>query len=325
MKKVILIGSLLVLVTSFTAYADSIVRVQCEEEDSGAEIYINGNFVGECPVDAPVKAGKVQLRARKIVRDDYEKVFEKQLRVVDGVAQRVEIILSAPQLTAAAGSRIKTAETTALLAAAEGGDIEAMKKLAQRYDAGIGTRKDPAKAELWRNKAESATAQVQLRAAEAGDIKAMLDMAARYDTGVGVNKDHSQAAVWRKKADMAKLEKTAREDLAKSKEKEIYKQRRVDAAAPFKNVRDGFQLLSAPKKGEAFTNVISSPLYLPVSTLSDIIELPTKLTDTAKIQSEAAVRPSTWGKPDSMIARASLQQKATAAGAGNSLIIAAVK
>ncbi|NTV51021.1 MAG: PEGA domain-containing protein [Geobacteraceae bacterium] len=325
MKKVVLISSLLVLITSFPAYSDSIVRVQCEEEDSGAEIYINGNFVGECPVDAPVKAGKAQLRARKIVRDDYEKVFEKQLRVVDGVAQRVEIMLSAPQLTAAASSKIKTAETTALLADAEAGDIEAMKKLAQRYDAGVGTKKDPAKAEYWRNEAEAATAQKQLRAAEAGNIEAMLDMAARYDTGAGVKKDHSQAALWRNKADAAKLEKAAQEELAKSKEKEISRQRRVDAAAPFKNVSGYFKLLSNPNKGEAFTNAVSSPLFLPVSTIADLTELPTKLTDSAKIQSEAAVRPSTWGKPDSMIARASLQQKTTDAAAGTPQIIAAVK
>ena len=325
MKKVVLISSLLVLITSFPAYSDSIVRVQCEEEDLGAEIYINDTFVGECPVDAPVKAGKVQLRARKIVRDDYEKIFEKQLRVVDGVAQRVEIILSAPQLTAEARLRMTTAETTALLAAAEAGDVGAMKKLAQRFDAGVGIKKDPAKAQAWRDKAESTTAQELLRAAEAGDIKAMLDMAARYDTGAGVKKDHSQAALWRNKADTAKLEKTAQEELTKSKNKELYQQRRVDAAAPFKNVRDGFKLLSAQNNNEAVTNAVSSPLFLPLSTLTDIIELPTKLTDSAKIQSEATVRPSTWGKPDSMIARASLQQKAADATRGNPLIIAATK
>ena len=325
MKKVVLISSLLVLTTSFPAYSDSIVRIQCEEENSGAEIYLNGTFVGECPVDAPVKAGKVQLRARKIVRDDYEKIFEKQLRVVDGVAQRVEIVLSAPQLTAAASSRIKAAETTALLAAAEAGDIEAMKKLAQRYEGGIGTKKDPAKGEHWRNKIESATAQNQLRAAEAGNIDAMLDMAARYDTGTGVKKDHAQAALWRTKADTAKVEKTAQEELAKRKEKESSKQRRIDAAAPFKNARGGFKLLSNPNKGEAFSNTISSPLFLPVSTLTDLIELPTKLTDSAKIQSEAAVRPSTWGKPDSMIARASQLQHARDAAAGTPQIIAAAK
>src|SRR5689334_7342514 len=112
MKKVILVSGLLVLIASFPAYGDGIVRVQCEEENIGAEIYINGKFVGECPVDAPVIEGTVQLRARKIVNNDYERLFTKQLRVVDGVAQRVEIILSAPQMTSEAKHRKEVAEAS---------------------------------------------------------------------------------------------------------------------------------------------------------------------------------------------------------------------
>ncbi|HEY5513174.1 MAG TPA: hypothetical protein VIK40_05980, partial [Geomonas sp.] len=70
MKQTVLIGVLLVLIASFPAYADSLVRVQCEEEDTGTEVYLNGKFVGECPVDAPVNEGTVLLRARKAVNGD---------------------------------------------------------------------------------------------------------------------------------------------------------------------------------------------------------------------------------------------------------------
>ena len=99
MKKLFVFSALLVIATSYSAYSDSLVRVQCDDEDAGTEVYFNDKFVGECPVDAPASEGTVQLRSRKIINADYEKVFEKKLRVVDGVPQRVEIVLSKAQLT----------------------------------------------------------------------------------------------------------------------------------------------------------------------------------------------------------------------------------
>lgn len=321
MKKIINICLLLVLIASFPAYADSIVRVQCEEEDTGTEIYIDGKFVGECPVDAPVKAGTAQLRARKTVQEDYEKIFEKKLRVIDGVAQRVEIVLSAPQMTSEARLKKETAEANALLGAAEAGDIDAMKGLAQRYDGGIGVKKDPSIAASWRHKAETTTAAEQLRAAEAGDIEAMKNMAYLYDAGIGVKRDPSQAQAWREKTDVAKREKIAREEIAKREEKALNKQRRVDSVDFFPETKSRLR--------EAGDNPISITITgLPnmvTGAVSDIITAPFKSTELYNIRTEAALRPSTWGKPDSMIARATQQQKAKNAVTENSLLFAAAK
>lgn len=235
MKKTALLSLLLVLIASIPAYADGIVRFQCEEEDNGTEIYIDGKFAGECPADVPVNAGTVQLRARKAVKDGYERIFTKQIRVVDGVAQRVEIVLSAPQMTSETRLKKETAESGTLLAAAEAGDVEAMKKVAQRYETGVGVKKDSAKAQLWHNRAEAATAQEQLRAANFGDIEAMLGIAARYDAGQGVSKDHSMAQAWRERAETKSREKESREEAAK-RAKELQakaqaKQNKIDAFA----------------------------------------------------------------------------------------------
>jgi len=321
MKKILFVSVVLVLLASLPVYGDSFVRVQCEDEDAGAEVFLNDKFVGECPVDAPVKEGTVQLRARKIVDDDHEKVFEKKLRVVEGVSQRVELVMSAPQLTAKARQRKAAAEAAAQLKAAQAGDIDAMKQLAERYDAGAGVKKDPAQAAIWRDMAESAAAQEELRAANAGDIEAMKNIAGRYDTGLGVVKDHSQAQAWRAKADAKKRENNAQADAARREAKELNKQQRLDRYGPFKEVK---KYVNSPTISSA-EKISQGPTTLPFITVSDILSLPCDLTERSRILNEAALRPSSWGKPDSMIAQASFQQKAKKSAPESSLFIAAVQ
>jgi len=324
MKQTVLIGVLLVLIASFPAYADSLVRVQCEEEDTGTEVYLNGKFVGECPVDAPVNEGTVLLRARKAVNGDYEKIFEKKLRVVEGVSQRVELVMSAPQLTADAKFRKEAAEAGVQLRTAEAGDIDAMKKMARRYDAGIGVKKDRAQAESWRDKAEATAAQRELNAARSGAIDAMLNMAARYSTGLGVVKDPSQAEAWREKAADAQREKIERDNASLAVQKAQEKQAKIDRVSFFEFTKKTFDF----KEGFA----VFGPFYLtlmPTATaelpLFDLTSAPSKTTELNKLKNEAALLPSSWGKPDSMIARASLQLKSNSATAENSLLLAAAK
>ena len=328
MKKAVLLGLLLVLIASFPAYADGIVRVQCDEEDNGTEIFIDGSFVGGCPADVPVNAGTVQLRARKAARDGYERIFTKQLRVVDGVAQRVEIVLSAPQMTSETRLTKEAAETGALLAAAEAGDAEAMKKVAQRYETGVGVKKDPAKAQLWRDRTETATAQEQLRAANFGDIAAMLNMAARYDAGQGVSKDPAQAQAWRERAETKSREKKTQEEAAK-RAKELQakaqaKQNRIDQVS-FTEYTSKF-VNGSGVDNDNITSILLTGI--PIMTLgfaTDLISAPTKTTEINKLKNEAAVRPSTWGKPDSMIARASLQLEKSGFATESPLLVTAAR
>ena len=147
MSKVTYAAGLLVLLSSFLANAESIVRIKCDDQNADAEIYINGKFMGNCPLDVPAADGMVNLRARKLVNNgDYEQLFEKELRVVDGVAQRVEVNLSEPQLTSEAKRRRDVAEASAKLQAAEAGDIDAMERVAEYFESGIGVSKNTAKA-----------------------------------------------------------------------------------------------------------------------------------------------------------------------------------
>jgi len=327
MKKVFLISGLLVFMASLPVYADSLLRVQCEDEDAGAEIFLNGKFVGECPMDASVKEGTVQMRARKMVDADHEKVFEKKLRVVEGVSQRVELVMSASQLTAEARQRKAAAEVAAVLRAADAGDIDAMQKMAERYDAGIGVKKDPAQAAIWRDLAESATAQAELRAANAGDIEAMKNIERRYDTGLGVVKDHSQAQVWREKITVAEHEKTVQENASKAQEMARIKQAQNKAKIDRFSFTPQIDEVSR-KQGRENNPIVyltSGPISLAVATIGDLLSLPTNTTELNKLKNEASLRPSTWGKPDSMIAKASLQHKASNPTAKKPLLVTAAK
>ena len=207
MKKIIFGSALLVLVASFSAYADGVVQVQCEDENANVEVFINGKSAGKCPVDVSAKSGPVQVSARKLVGTDQEMVFEKKLKLAEGAVEQVELVLSSAQLTAAARAKKDASEVEALLTAASAGNVTAMRKLGQRYEDGAGVGKDASQAATWRNKAEATTTQKQLVAANAGDPEAMLYMAIRYDKGLGVEKDPALAAAWREKAAAAKTGK----------------------------------------------------------------------------------------------------------------------
>lgn len=329
MRRVVFgIGAVLALVASSPVYADSFIRVKCDDKDEGAQVFLNGRLVGACPVDVPAPAGTVQLQARKIVNKDYEQLFSKQLQVIDGVPQRVELIMSAPQLTAEARRRNEVAEAGKQLRAAESGDVPAMQKIAGYYEAGFGVEKSPAQAQFWRGKAEVTMAQEQLRAANAGDIEAMSAVAARYDAGLGVNRDFQQAAAWRGKAEAAKREKAMRDEQARlaqlQREKAEEKQRRIDQFSYFPNTH---RMVNGTKiNNNNVTAILSTGVPIMLTGFSfDASSSPIRTTEKRKIMNEAALRPSTWGNPESMIARATLQYKQRMAEAENTELQAAAR
>lgn len=321
-------GGVVAMLVSCSVYADSFIRVKCDDKDEGAQVFLNGRLVGACPVDVPAPAGTVQLQARKIVNNDYEQLFSKQLHVIDGVPQRVELVMSAPQLTAEARRRNEVAEANKQLRAAEAGDVPAMKKIAGYYDAGLGVEKNPSQAQFWRGKAEAATTQEQLRAANAGDIGAMLAVAARYDAGQGVARDAQQAAAWREKAEAAKREKAVRDEQTRQaqlrQEKAEAKQKKLEQFTYFPNT---FRMVNGTKiNNNNVTAVLSTGVPIMLTGISfDASSSPIRTTEKQKIMNEAALRPSTWGNPDSMIARATLQYQQRTAEAESTALLAAAR
>jgi len=342
-RKICALAAFFVLLTSFSAHAGSIVRIQCDDEDAGSEVFIDGRFVGECPVDAQVPSGTVVLRARKKLPDpDYEKVYEKQLRLGDGTAQRLELIMSEPRLTAEARARRESEKAAAILQQAEAGDIAAMGKIAQLYEAGGGVAKDPKAAARWHGRAEAAKAQAHLAAAKAGSMEAMESMAARYEKGLGVEKDPAQVEFWRNKALAAKRQKAAEDAEAarrrvaeqeeaarlrmaqeKRQEAELKaqnRQNRIDAVRFDKNTS---HLVNSSGVKNNVTEILTTGIPTMLTGLVlDLISLPTRCTELQAAKSEASLRPSTWGNPDSMIAKAARSQVGSPAAAGARALLA---
>ena len=150
--------------------AGSLLRISCEGDAAGAEISVNDDFKGECPIDVKVPAGTVKLFAKRSVDADHERVLEQEMRIGDEVVKTVELVLPPARLsadaqhradTAAAAARARREEAAlrdrALLAsqqqAAEQGDLGAMEALADRYDTGVGVPRDDKLAQQWWNKA----------------------------------------------------------------------------------------------------------------------------------------------------------------------------
>jgi len=72
----------------------SMLRVVCGGEDVGAEVSVNGKIKGTCPVDMLVEPGTLKLRVEKKVGDLGERVFESEIRMGEGVAKKVEAVLT---------------------------------------------------------------------------------------------------------------------------------------------------------------------------------------------------------------------------------------
>lgn len=81
--------------------ADSMLRVTCAGDDVGAEIFVNGQLKGECPLEIRIESGTIQLKLFKKIDDSRERVFEQTFSMSDGDVKKVEAVLSArPSLAA---------------------------------------------------------------------------------------------------------------------------------------------------------------------------------------------------------------------------------
>ena len=94
----------------YAQVADSMLRIGCDDSAAGAEITINGVFKGECPLDIQVEAGTLKIQVVKKVDALHERVFEQEVRMGAGTVKRVDVVLSAPRLNAAAAAKHEAAQ-----------------------------------------------------------------------------------------------------------------------------------------------------------------------------------------------------------------------
>jgi len=245
-------------------------------------------------------------------REEAARQAEAELRAADKRRHQEEVALN-NKLAAEARNQLQTAKA---------GDINAMYNMAIRYDAGVGVKKDLAEAEYWRNKAEAATAQGVLNAAISGDIKAMNNMAERYDTGQGVDKDPRKAQAWREKIADAERATIERKNAIEAQEKAQRKQQEIDNFSFFPKTK---RLLGGNDMKDPIFSTTMLPFIIVSNLLPELISAPSKTSELNAIKNAAALRPSTWGKPDSMIAKASFKYKGEGASTENPLVVIAAK
>jgi len=91
------IACLLTFFYSAQAYAaDSYIRLTCEEEDKGADVLLDGDYKGKCPLDLTTKPGTHQLEVATKKEGKYKLVYSVELVLGAGVAQRVDMPKSPP-------------------------------------------------------------------------------------------------------------------------------------------------------------------------------------------------------------------------------------
>ncbi|MNG74482.1 hypothetical protein D3C79_329630 [compost metagenome] len=69
------------------------LRISCDDESQGAEIFINGQFKGECSLDVDVRPGTVEIRAV----NSKKQIFEQSVRLTAGTAKRIDIEFGAQE------------------------------------------------------------------------------------------------------------------------------------------------------------------------------------------------------------------------------------
>ena len=75
----------------------STLQIGCAGKDVGAEVSIDGQFKGECPLEAKVRPGNIKLRLVKNHDGGGVESFEQDIRIGDGVVKKIDAVLSAPR------------------------------------------------------------------------------------------------------------------------------------------------------------------------------------------------------------------------------------
>lgn len=191
------------------AHAESAaLRISCSGDNEGAVIYLNGKKKGECPDDFFVESGNINIRAVKVIDDDYERIFADDIYIED--IKRVRVTLSEPRLNVKALERQRLATiqknkkmASVALNKSKEGDVEAMNTLAGYYASGHGVEKSQTQSDYWKNKATETQqynfAMQTIREAEKGDLKAVDKIINMYTTGDGIEADLEKAQQWENK------------------------------------------------------------------------------------------------------------------------------
>lgn len=294
MKKYTSIAAgLMLAMMSQMAYSASILRIVCDGKDADANIYLNERFMGKCPADIISPAGQVRLLLVK-PEGMSERFEEKTLTVIDNAPQRLFIELTN-----------KRPNIDAQLKAAEAGDVAAMRIMADYYERGYRVKKSAANAQHWRQKIEQAELAALRSKAEGDDMSAIKQLIAYYEAKPDVPAHAREAVRWREHLVALETQQTqAAKEADKERRIAELEKDKMFATNIFASIFFDGKSQDEGDVSSAITTVMVSLPILLVSIATDTISTTLNNMEIEKIRNEASVRPSSWAKPDSMIARA---------------------
>lgn len=315
MRKLYFALAMIFCISSTSSYALGVIRIKCADADTGAKIYLNNVYKGECPADIIVDAGNYALFLTRSV-GDYEHYLEKNITVVDNVPQRLNLALSESRLTAKAKKRVeeeekqqREADFLAQKNAANQGDLQAMRTLADYYEQGHGVKRSAKEAKQWRDKAEKIVQQERLTnliaQGKIGDVNAMQQLVSIYKTGnYATPASAEEAQYWQQQLDQ-KSATLAVEAQNEDKAKRIAERKKK--MMPVSGSFVGWLLKDNNVSSGIATIMTLSPFIL----LSAISDLPATTYQAVKIQeikNEAVLRSSAFAQPNSLLAKAQSKQ-----------------
>ncbi len=194
------------------------------------------------------------------------------------------------------------------LKAARAGDPVMMRSMSRFYTDGRGVAKDLTKAAYWDDKADKVIAQDALKRAEEGYYGAMYEVAQYYENGKGFAKDQKKAYAWKQKAKETEYAQTKRQQ---AKRERTEARRDLNEIDFFKYTKGTWDMWMSDTPGvSAGAEAISSssgPFMTTFGVLMDLSSAPINSTQLILLNNKIAARPATFGKPDSMVAQASIR------------------
>jgi TPR repeat protein len=167
---------------------DSMLRLTCEGRNVGAQVFVNGKFKGECPLDLQVAPGKVRLLAKVVRDEDLDWVWEQEVNVGEGVVKKLEVDTNHVHYGEKLRQKFLSHAPTTVKEAEEG-DVGSMESAAIYYHQGLGVPQSDERALAWLRKA-----------ADTGSVSAMTELGLKYHFGIGVPKNEDEFKSWFKKA-----------------------------------------------------------------------------------------------------------------------------
>lgn len=159
LKKVVVGLSMLVFVG--TAFGqEALLRVRCEGDSEGADIYINGQIKGQCPTDLSLPPGQIKLKVQKNLDKGRYRTFERDFLLSSGALKRFDVELGGIQLNAE-GQRLENERLAAERMAAH---KKVEKEAAAREEARLQAERDAPRIAA-EKKAAEALAAVEAEAA----------------------------------------------------------------------------------------------------------------------------------------------------------------